>query len=86
MKLAVAVLSLVAFLGGNQIQRSVDCYVCNSPSVLYLMAQYKMAVGDTAAGLRLLKQASVPSRVRETSKSESQVNSASKPCPDSSRT
>lgn len=84
-KLAVTVLSLATFLGGNQLQRSVDCYVSNSPNVLYLMAQYKMAVGDTAAGLRLLKQASAPVKTQETQKSESRINTASKPCPDTSR-
>lgn len=82
-KLAVAVLSLAAFLGGNQLQKSFDCYVCNRPSMLYLMAQYKMAVGDTATGLRLLKKASAPAV--ESPKLEPQVKTASRPCPYSSR-
>lgn len=85
-KLAVAVLSFATFLGTNQLQRSIGCYVCNNPSMLYLMAQYKMAVGDTAAGVRLLKQASVPVQTEQKSPAAPQVNAASKRCPLSSRT
>lgn len=53
--MAVAFLALVVLAGGAQVHRSLGCLLGNDPRVLYLLAEYKMAVGDTSTALRLLK-------------------------------
>ncbi|HYG98616.1 MAG TPA: hypothetical protein VD837_05745 [Terriglobales bacterium] len=85
-KLAVAVLAFAAFLFTNQVQKSIGCYICSNPNMLYLMAQYKMAVGDTEAGLRLLKKASASNNVESAPRLVRQAKAAFTTGPNSSRT
>lgn len=64
-KMAVALLGLAILFGGTQVQKSVGNALFNDPRVLYLMAEYKMAVGDSGTALRLLKRASTePERAK----------------------
>jgi len=53
--MALVALSLIVAAGGLEAQKSLGCLLCNDPRVLYLMAEYKMAVGDTDSALKLLK-------------------------------
>jgi hypothetical protein len=62
-KLAIAFLMAAGLLGGTHVQRSVGNILSNDPRALYLMAEYKMAIGDSGTAVRLLQRASSnPSR------------------------
>jgi hypothetical protein len=61
--LAIAFLMAAGLLGGTHVQKSVGNILSNDPRALYLMAEYKMATGDSGTALRLLQRASSsPSR------------------------
>jgi hypothetical protein len=84
-KLAVALFSLMAFMGGTHVQKSLASMLNNDPRVLYLMAEYNMAVGDTSTALRLLKRASVPERRNESATTPA-VQGNNEACPYFGRT
>jgi hypothetical protein len=57
MKLGVAILGMAALAGVNQVQRSVDSFLCSDPRALYVLAQYKIATGDASTALKLVQKA-----------------------------
>jgi hypothetical protein len=59
MKLGVAILGLAALAGVSRVEKSVSCILCNDPRALYLMAQYKIAVGDSTTALELVRKAKI---------------------------
>lgn len=70
MKLGVAVLGMVALAGVREAGESVGNLICHDPRALYIMAQYKMAVGDTKSALPLMRRAKT-SRVTGSEKAKS---------------
>lgn len=57
-KIASLLLAGALITGGNQFQKSLSHFVDTNPRAMYLLAQYKLAKGDTDSALRLLKRSS----------------------------
>lgn len=59
MKLGVAILAVAVLAGVSRVEKSVCGFLSSDPQVLYLMAQYKIAVGDPATALQLVQKAKI---------------------------
>ncbi len=56
-KMGAVVLGMALLAGVSEVQKSVDNLICNDSRALYIMAQYKIAVGDTKSALELVRKA-----------------------------
>jgi hypothetical protein len=80
MKLGVLVLGMAVLAGVSEVQKSVDNLFCHDSRALYIMAQYKIAVGDTKSALELVRKAK-NSQTTCSEKAMASETAASKLCP-----